>query len=207
MQPGLSSRDMVSPATIYCTLDEIIAKLIFFGYTSFMKNLEKNQLDILLNIIGSNPSQRIVHFSDGGTQLIEALEEYCQPKEYQYQVNCINDNFYNNMLEKYESSQYIKVKKVPLQRKSYMMQGKQYDYLFVSNNIANKDRGEFLKKVHKIILNSGNIVLFIEKDNLKDRYEWSQLLEDNNFVATNTIDDMFEHYDIVISKKMHGWGS
>ena len=207
MQPGLSSRDMVSPATIYCTLDEIIAKLIFFGYTSFMKNLEKNQLDILLNIIGSNPSQRIVHFSDGGTQLIDALEDYCLPKEYQYQVNCTNDDFYTNMTEKYESSQCIKVKKVPLQRKSYMMQGKQYDYLFVSNSVNSEDRNEFLKKVHKIILNSGNIILFIEKDNLKDRYEWTQLLEDNYFVATNTIGDMFEYYDIVISKKMHGWGS
>jgi hypothetical protein len=56
-------------------------------------------------------------------------------------------------------------------------------------------------------LNSGNIILFIEKNNLKDRHEWTQLLEDNYFVATNTIDDMFEYYDIVISKKMHGWGS
>jgi hypothetical protein len=88
-----------------------------------------------------------------------------------------------------------------------MMQGKQYDYLFVSNNIEGEDKNEFLKKVHKIILNSGNIILFIEKNNLKDRHEWTQLLEDNYFVATNTIDDMFEYYDIVISKKMHGWGS
>ena len=129
------------------------------------------------------------------------------PKEYQYQLNCVGDDFYANITKKYANSEFIKIKNIPLQRRSYMMQGKQYDYLFVSNNIEGEDKNEFLKKVHKIILNSGNIILFIEKNNLKDRHEWTQLLEDNYFVATNTIDDMFEYYDIVISKKMHGWGS
>jgi hypothetical protein len=33
-----------------------------------------------------------------------------------------------------------------------------------------------------------------------------RLLEENNYVASNTIDDLFEHYDLLISKKMHGWG-
>jgi phospholipid N-methyltransferase len=171
-----------------------------------MKNLEKNQLDLLLSIIGSNPSQRIAHFTDGGTQLISALHSYCLPKEYLYQINCINNIFYENIVKEYENSNFTKVKKFPLQRKSYMTQGKQYDYIFISNSINNEDRNEFLKKVHNIILNAGNIIIFIKKDNLKERDEWTQLLEDNYFVATNTISDMFENYDIIISKKMHGWG-
>ncbi len=171
-----------------------------------MKNLEKNQLDLLLNIIGSNPSQYIVHFTDGGTQLITALHNYCLPKDYLYQINCTKNIFYDNIVKEYENSNFTKVKNFTLQRKSYMTQGKQYDYLFVSSTIQNEDRNEFLKKAYNIILNAGNIIIFIEKDNLKERDVWTQLLEDNYFVATNIISNMFENYDIVISKKMHGWG-
>jgi len=40
---------------------------------------------------------------------------------------------------------------------------------------------------------------------LKVLDRWQQVLEENYFVATNTI-DMFEEYEILISKKMHGWG-
>ncbi len=32
------------------------------------------------------------------------------------------------------------------------------------------------------------------------------LLEEHYYVASNTIDDLFENYDVLISKKMHGWG-
>lgn len=87
-----------------------------------------------------------------------------------------------------------------------MTQGKQYDFMFVSANIDLSSRDDFLKKAHGIILNAGNIIIFVEKNNYDERYKWVELLEETYFVATNTIDDLFENYDIIISKKMHGWG-
>ncbi len=171
-----------------------------------MKNLEKNKLETLLQIMGSNPSLRISHFTDNGTQLVEAIHNYCLPKEYQYQVNCIEHDFYNTLVKEYENAKLTKVKEFPLQRRSYMTQGKQYDFMFVSANIDLSSRDDFLKKAHGIILNAGNIIIFVEKNNYDERYKWVELLEETYFVATNTIDDLFENYDIVISKKMHGWG-
>jgi hypothetical protein len=60
--------------------------------------------------------------------------------------------------------------------------------------------------VHEILRNSGNILLFVPNRNVEERYRWDTLLEENYYVATNTIDDLFTEYDVIISKKMHGWG-
>ena len=171
-----------------------------------MKNLEKEKLQTLLKIIGSNPSQRIAHFTDGGETFIDILFDYCSPKEYLYQLNCTDGTSFQSISEKFKDSNIAKVRNLPLERKSYMMQGKQYDYIFVTSRIAEAVRDEFLKRTHKIILNAGNIVLLIPKDDYTQRYNWIELLEENYYVATNTIDDLFKNYDVIISKKMHGWG-
>jgi hypothetical protein len=88
-----------------------------------------------------------------------------------------------------------------------MMQGKQYDFLFVSIDIKEEMRSDFLKKAHNIISNAGNIIIFVSKKNKEECYSWITLLEEHNYVATSTIDDLFENHNIIISKKMHGWGS
>ena len=172
-----------------------------------MKNLEKEKLQTLLEIIGSDPSQRIVHFTDGGETFIDTLFDYCFSKEYLYQINCTDSTSFENISEKFKESTIAKVRKLPLERKSYMMQGKQYDYLFVTSTVTEDVRDVFLKRAHKIILNAGNIVILIPKSDYAQRYNWIALLEENYYVATNTIDDLFEHYDVIISKKMHGWGN
>jgi len=171
-----------------------------------MKNLEKEKLQTLLNIIGSNPSQRIVHFTDGGETLINALFDYCSPKEYLYQINCTNSTSFKNISEKFDERNIAKVRDFPLERKSYIIEGQQYDFLFVTNTIAKAMRDDFLKRTYKIILNAGNIVIFVPNNDDIQKYHWIELLEENYYVATNTINDLFENYDVIISKKMHGWG-
>jgi phospholipid N-methyltransferase len=171
-----------------------------------MKNLEKDQVKILLNIIGSNPSLQIAHFTQSGETITDMLSEYCQARDYLYQINTIDLYFYEKMSEKFRNIDTTVVKQFPLERQSYMMQGRQYDFLFVTASIEEKIRSDFLKRVHQIIRNAGNIIIFIPKGDINERYSWTGLLEDHNYVATNTIDNMFKEYDIVISKKMHGWG-
>jgi hypothetical protein len=80
-----------------------------------------------------------------------------------------------------------------------------YDYLFVSSEIPDENKLSFLKKTYGVIKNAGNIIIFVPKGDGSQIHLWSQLLEDNNFVATNTL-DIFSNYDVIISKKMHGWG-
>jgi len=171
-----------------------------------MKNLEKDKLKILLDIIGSNPALQIAHFAQSGEIIVNMLSEYCQERDYLYQINAIDNTFYEHLSEKFKNIDTTQVKKFPLERKSYMIQGKQYDFLFVTATIDNEIRADFLKKVHHVMRNAGNIVIFISKGDLAERDNWTTLLEEKNYVATNTIDDLFENYDIIISKKMHGWG-
>jgi hypothetical protein len=87
-----------------------------------------------------------------------------------------------------------------------MIQGKIYEYVFVTAKIEKEIRSDFVKRVHSIIKNSGNIIIFLPKGSYEERYSWIELLEDHYYVASNTIDDLFENYDVLISKKMHGWG-
>ena len=171
-----------------------------------MKNLEKDQLEILLNIIGSNPSLQIAHFAQSGDMITDMLSEYCHVRNYLYQINALDETFYNTVSEKFRDRETTVVKYFPLERRSYMMQGRQYDFIFVTAEIKDELKSAFLKRVHQIMRNAGNIIIFIPKKDREAQDHWTSLLEEHNYVATNTITDMFQHYDVIISKKMHGWG-
>jgi len=172
-----------------------------------MKNLEKDKLKTLLEIIGSNPSLQIAHFTQGGDILTDMLSSYCKTRDYLYQINTLDSLLYDKIHDKYKNIDTTTVKEFSLDRKSYMMQGKQYDFIFITIDINDDFREEFLKRIHKIIRNAGNILIFIPKENKTKEYRWIELLEETNYVATSYIDDLFEYYDVIISKKMHGWGN
>ncbi len=172
----------------------------------FMKNLETDKLKTLLEIIGNNPSVQVAHFSSGGTQLISALDAYCSSRGYWYQINITSEPFYKEMKEKFKNTSTTMVNHFHLKRRSYMIQAKQYDYLFVSIDIEETFQDDFFKRAYKTIMNAGNILMFIPKGDIKKRYSLIASLEENYFVASSVIDDLFENYDVVISKKMHGWG-
>ena len=94
----------------------------------------------------------------------------------------------------------------PLQRRVYKIQAREYNVLFVSSIIDEENRNDFLKRSHQIIRSAGNIIIFVPKKDSHERDNWVALLEENLYVSTSIIDDIFEHYDIIISRKMHGWG-
>ncbi|MEA1952859.1 MAG: hypothetical protein U9O24_00515 [Campylobacterota bacterium] len=171
-----------------------------------MKNIEKNRIEQLLEIISDAPALRIAHFTEGGEPFIEALNDFCHEKTYEYQLNCTTPSFYEEMKTKFELTPHLKAVNFSLDRPRYMTQAKLYEYLFVTTRIKEETRSDFLKKVHGIIKNAGIIIVFLPKGSLEERYHWVSLLEEHYFVASNTIDDLFEHYDVLISKKMHGWG-
>ncbi len=172
-----------------------------------MKNLEKDQLQSLLDIIGSNPSHQIVHFTDSGDTFTEMLSAYCQQREYLYQINCTEKSFYEKMLEKFKDIETTAIFNFPLQRRSYMIQAREYNFLFLTTDIDEEIRGDFLKKAHKIIRSAGSIIIFLPKNNYALRDAWLADLEEHSYVSTSNIDDLFENYDIILSRKMHGWGN
>jgi len=170
-----------------------------------MKQLEEERIDQLLGIINLYPAIRIMHFSDSGHLLSKKISRLCEENDYEYQLNCTSDILYQKSMVKYADSSHVKVKLINLEQPRYAIQAKMYDYLFVTSNIPDEEKLSFLKKTYGVIKNAGNIIIFVPKGDYSQIHLWSQLLEDNNFVATNTL-DIFSHYDIIISKKMHGWG-
>lgn len=179
---------------------------LIFSYTATMKKIERTKLEQLLQIIPDYPMIRIAHFADGAEEMTEVLADFCQKKGYEYQLNCTHTDFYEKVSEKYRKNDHVKTLGFTLERPRYMIQGKLYDFVFVTAEIDNDMQEAFVKRCHPIIKNAGNILIFLPKKSLAQRYEWMKLLEEHYYVASNTIDDMFEHYDVLISKKMHGWG-
>ncbi len=170
-----------------------------------MKHFEEERIDQLLGIINLYPAIRIMQFSDGGHLLSKKISQLCEANDYEYQLNCTNDIFYQKSLLEYAHADHAKVKHINLDQPRYAIQAKMYDYLFVNSDIPDEEKASFLKKSYGVIKNAGLILIFIPKGDLHQNHLWSELLQENYFVATNTL-DTFSNYDVIISKKMHGWG-
>ena len=168
-----------------------------------MKNLELKKIEQLLSIVPNHPALRIMHITDGDSQLTDALFKLIQNKEYELLLNVITDD-HEDIKEKYRHKE-VTVKKITFEQRRYASMAKTYDYVFVSATVPETLQNQFAKTIHTHIRNAGNIILFLEKDNLKLLDSWRQVLEENYFVASNTI-DLFDEYEVLSSKKMHGWG-
>jgi hypothetical protein len=171
-----------------------------------MKPIELDKLKTLLEIVGPYPATSVVHFSDSNLDLSRTIYEYCHKKSYSYQVNVTDKTFFERLKDAFSGQEGIHIFNFSLNRPKYLIQGKTYEYLFVTINIPEDQRGAFLRKTHEILRNAGNILLFVPNGDFKEHGDWAKLLEENYYVATNTINDLFENYDVIISKKMHGWG-
>jgi len=169
-----------------------------------MKNLESKKIEQLLSIIPDHPAIQIMHITQSGRQLSDALATLVKQKEYTLLLNVTDDNAYEELKENY-SNTFSSVKKMKFDQRRYASMAKMFDYVFVTTTVPDEFQDQFAKSIHGHIKNAGHIILFLEKSNLKVLDRWRQVLEENYFVATNTI-DMFNEYEILISKKMHGWG-
>ena len=170
-----------------------------------MKNLETKRIEQLLEIIPNHPAIRVMQIANSGLQLCDEIANFVQKREYEFLLNITDDTFYEEIKDRYSSNRACRVKKLKLQQRRYVSMAKMYDYIFVTAPIPNELQEQFTKTVHTHIKNAGNIIIFLPKNDLKVLDNWRQTLEDNYFVATNTI-DIFDKYEILISKKMHGWG-
>jgi len=171
-----------------------------------MKPVEKDKLDQLLTIIPDHPQIRLLHFADSGIELPRMLNDFVTEKAYEYQLHCTDQAYFSYVERTLQSTPHTKARYFALTRPRYTIQGKLYDFVFVTADIEEQMREAFLQRVHPIIKNGGSIMLFVPKGDHTQRFAWMQLLEENYYVASNTIDDLFEHYDLLISRKMHGWG-
>ncbi len=179
---------------------------LIFSYNFSMKNIESERLLQLMDEIYYRPFANVVHFTDHDIELCTHLSDYCEAKEYTYQLNTPDQYFFETAKEEFADSPVAKVYKMPLSRPKFRIVGKEYEYFVLSLDIAEDHRISFLKKAHEIIRSHGKIVIFISKNDRTLQDQWIADLEETLFVATSVIDDIFDHFDVILSTKMHGWG-
>ena len=172
-----------------------------------MKRLEQDKVEQLLQIIQNKPGQRIVHFSDASSVLTKSLSDLCKQQDSAYHLYCTNDAFYDQCITEYEGEEHIRIVKFNLRRPRYLMQGIEFDYLIASLDFEEEDKAEFLGKCYPIIRTGGNIMIIIPNSSYEERDEWSDILVEQYYVSTSIMDDLFEEYDVIVSKRMHGWGN
>ncbi|HFD14435.1 MAG TPA: hypothetical protein ENJ34_03935 [Epsilonproteobacteria bacterium] len=171
-----------------------------------MKHLEPSQVEELLQILAKKPGQRIVHFSDANHILTKHLQHFCQNIDTQYYLYCINDSCYDDIKPLYADASHIKTIKFNLRRPRYLIQGIEYDYLLATLDFTQENKREFLEKCYPIIRTGGNIIILIPNSTSAQRDEWSTLLEETYYLSVNIIDNIFNDNDVIVAKRMHGWG-
>ena len=172
-----------------------------------MKTLEEENIKQLLQIIQDKPGQRIVHFSDGSHLLTKHLSDFCKTHESDYYLNCTKEVFYDKSMTKYAGQTHIKISNFKLARPRYKMQAIEYDYLIATLDFTQEDKTVFLEKCYPIIRTGGNIIILIPNSSYTERDDWRDTLGEQYYVSINIIDDLFEHYDVIVAKRMHGWGN
>ena len=169
--------------------------------------MEPEKVAQLLQIIQNKPAQRIVHFSNGSHILSKALAELCEAYQSDYYLNCVKDACYDKAKTKYENQPHVHVMKFALQRPRYKIQGIEYDYLIATLDFEELDKEDFLSKCYPIIRTGGNMVILIPNADYTTQDEWNALLEEKYYVSATIINDIFEDHDVIVAKRMHGWGN
>ncbi|MCF6207296.1 MAG: hypothetical protein L3J47_10465 [Sulfurovum sp.] len=171
-----------------------------------MKITEHDRLLQLMDELYYRPYANVVHFADDDLPLCEALAHYCVQKEYSYQLNTPDTDFFQKAQPIMGEIPAAKVFKMPLERPKFRMAGKEYEYFILTLDIDPQERIGFLKKAHDVIRSHGKIVIFLPKGDRALIDAWIADLEETLFVATSLLDDVFEAHDVILSVKMHGWG-
>jgi len=165
--------------------------------------LTQKNIDDILSIIRHQPAIRLMEFSDKDIGLSQALLTLAKEENYEYKLHILEQKLYETWHKSVETYKLFSMHSTRLEENTFANGGRFYDYLFVNATIEALQKDSFIKNVYKIIKSGGNIIILLPKS--LSPLEYWQLLEDNFFVAINSI-ELTEEYTLLIAKKMHGWG-
>jgi hypothetical protein len=169
-----------------------------------MKPLEADKVEQLLEVLQKKPGQRIVHFTASSHILTKYLHRFCQTHNNDYYLYCTKDVFYDKSMTKYAGQSNIQIAKFNLHRPRYILKATEFDYLITTVDLTEEDKGKFLGKCYPILKTGGNIIIILPNSGYTERDEWRDILQEQYYGSVNIIDDLFEHYDVIIAKRMHG---
>jgi len=165
-----------------------------------MKTLEQDKVEQLLQIIQNKPGQRIIHFSEGSHILTKTLSKLCRKYDHQYYLVCKKDVFYDKSMTKYAGQPHMHIERSPLRDDGYTIQDTRYDYLISTLDLKSENKTTFLEKYSPLIKIGGSIIIFIPNSGYQEDEEWRTVLEEEDYGSTHIRSDLFEHYDVIVSK-------
>ena len=122
-----------------------------------MKKLTDKTIEDIVNIILPYPATRVMQISDGQShfddeiKLTQRLFELIQEREYDFQLNLLNNDKLEEYKERFSLQGLSSVRPLHPKQPRYGMQGKFYDYLYVTADIEDAMLEEFIKKVYEVI--------------------------------------------------------
>lgn len=165
-----------------------------------MKPFESDKVKKLLEVLHKKPAQRIVHFTLSSHILTKYLHQFCKTYDNDYYLYCIKDVFYDKSMTKYAGQSNMHIVKFDLHRPNYMIHDIEFDYLIVTLDFKDEDKRKFLEKCIPLLRTGGHIIIILPNLEYSQHNEWRDLLQDQHYVSISLIDDLFEHYDVIIGK-------
>jgi hypothetical protein len=170
-----------------------------------MKRLDPHKARLLTQLVSPHyPNQRIMLITDGREDLHATLYEFTKRKDFELEIRTIGCELDDVDTEGHEG---CSLEAMDLRMPRYNRHARQYENIFVTLHPGHleKETRTILKKLHAIIKNAGLLTVIVEKGApLLERFEAE--LEASDFVAISRI-DIFDDYEVVTAKKLHGWGS
>ncbi len=162
-------------------------------------SIKKEQITELLTIIPDNyPSIEIFHLCDRYVSTIKVFNEFSTKREYGYDLFLLDEDK-SNFLDS------CSFKILKLSQRRYNRHSKLYDFIFIDIDFEKiEDIEQFVKKIYPICKNGAKVIFFCN-DKI-ELTELSKILEENFFVAINSIDNTIDDIEILSAQKMHGWG-
>ena len=173
-----------------------------------MHRLDPKRTLLLTHLVSPHyPNQQILHLSDGSTDIHETLYQFTREKGFEYDlraVGCEPERFASLALKDHEG---YTLEPLELQKRQYNKHARKYDNIFVTldPSLMEEQVQTVLKKFYRIMKNGAILALVLPRGtSLLERID--EEIEACYFTATNHI-DIFDDYDVVTTKKLHGWGA
>jgi hypothetical protein len=150
------------------------------------------------------PNQQILHLTDGSNDLYRTLYDFARSKRFEYDLRTVGCE-----IDELDTGDHpaFRVESLDLAERKYNRHARLYENIFVtiSPESLEEDIQTILKKFFRVMKNAAVLTLVIDRGaHLLDRIDND--LEECYFVAINHI-DIFDDYDVVTAKKLHGWGA
>ena len=169
-----------------------------------MVTLDPHKARLLTELISPHyPNQRIMHVTDGRCDLHRTLADFTRHKGFEFEVRAVGCEA--DSLE-VPTHGLCRLEPMTLAAPRYNRHAKQYENVYVTLHPEHLERDirTTLRKFYAVIKNAGILTIMVEKG-APILQTLDMELEASNFVAIGHV-DIFDDYEVVTAKKLHGWG-